>query len=111
MLVLYSFSAKDAFVQLEPLKTTVRSRIHAPVNFYVEYLESERFGIAGYQKALAKRFGESYSGKRIDLVVVVRIQRFGSLSIIAIRCFRGSRSFSLRLLPQQAYETAFRGQE
>src|SRR5208337_5023180 len=43
VLVLYSFSAKDAFLQLEPLKTTVRSRVKGPVNFNVEYLESQRF--------------------------------------------------------------------
>src|SRR5271169_7209018 len=54
ILVLSSFSAKDAFLQLEPLKATVRSRVNMPVNFYVEYLESQRFGISGYQNALAE---------------------------------------------------------
>ena len=71
VLVLYSFSAKDTFAQLESLTTTVRSRIHAPVNFNVEYLDSERFGIAGYPKALAETLRRGYSEKRIDVVVVV----------------------------------------
>jgi PAS domain S-box-containing protein len=70
VLVLYSFSKRDAFVELEPLKTTVRSRISVPVNFYVEYLESERLGSAGYEKALRETIRQSYSGKQIDLVVV-----------------------------------------
>jgi PAS domain S-box-containing protein len=70
VLVLYSWSVRDAFVELDPLKTTLRSRIHAPVNFYVEYLESERFGSAGYQKALSETIRQSYSEKQIDLVVV-----------------------------------------
>ena len=70
VLVLYSWSVRDAFVELDPLKTTLRSRIHAPVDFYVEYLESERFGSAGYQKALSETIRQSYSEKQIDLVVV-----------------------------------------
>jgi PAS domain S-box-containing protein len=70
VLVLSSFSVKDAFVQLEPLKATVRSRLHGPVNFYVEYLESQRFGISGYQNALAETLRRSYGGQRFDLVVV-----------------------------------------
>src|SRR5208337_2361215 len=70
VLVLYSFSAKDVFLQLEPLKTTVRSRVKGPVNFNVEYLESQRFGNSGYQKALAETLRRSYGGQRFDLVVV-----------------------------------------
>src|SRR5271166_5596336 len=70
VLVLSSFSVKDAFVQLEPLKATVRSRLHGPVNFYVEYLESQRFGISGYESALAETLRRSYGGQRFDLVVV-----------------------------------------
>src|SRR5208283_96506 len=70
ILVLYSFSARDAFVQLEPLKATVRSRVNVPVNFYVEYLESQRFGISGYQNAVAETLRRSYGGQRFDLVVV-----------------------------------------
>ena len=70
VLVLFSFSVREAFVELEPLKTTVRSRVSMPVNFYVEYLESERFGNAGYEKTLRETIRESYSGKQIDLVVV-----------------------------------------
>jgi PAS domain S-box-containing protein len=70
VLVLDSFSVREAFVELEPLKTTVRARVSVPVNFYVEYLESERFGSAAYEKALRETIRQSYRGKQINLVVV-----------------------------------------
>jgi signal transduction histidine kinase/ABC-type uncharacterized transport system substrate-binding protein len=70
ILVLYSFSVRENFVQLEPLKKTVRSRVPVPVNFYVEYLESQRFGNPGYREALKETIRQSYGGKKIDLVVV-----------------------------------------
>jgi signal transduction histidine kinase len=70
ILILYSFSARDSFVALEPLKRTVRSRVPVPVNFYVEYLESERFNNAGYRSALTETIRQSYRGKPTDLVVV-----------------------------------------
>src|SRR5271170_5451005 len=54
ILVLYSFSARDSFVELEPLEKTVRSRVHVPINFYVEYLESQRFGNPQYRAALTE---------------------------------------------------------
>jgi signal transduction histidine kinase/ABC-type uncharacterized transport system substrate-binding protein len=70
VLVLYSFSVKEAFPELEPLKTTVRSRVPVPVNFYVEYLESQRFGNLGYRESLKETIHHAYSGKQFDLVVV-----------------------------------------
>ena len=70
VLVLYSFSVRESFVQLEPLKSTVRSRARIPVNFDVEYLESQRFSYAGYQDALAETLRRSYAEKHIDVVVV-----------------------------------------
>ena len=70
VLVLCSFSVPEGCVELEAMKTTVRSRVSMPVNFYVEYLESQRFGRAGYEKALSETIRQSYSGKQIDLIVV-----------------------------------------
>ena len=40
-----------------------------PVTFYVEYLESQRFSRAGYEKAVSETLRQAYSGKQIDLVV------------------------------------------
>jgi len=71
VLVLYSWPLRSTFGELEALKETVRSRVSAPVDFYVEYLESQRFGSAGYQQALVETIRQSYGGRHIDLVVVV----------------------------------------
>jgi PAS domain S-box-containing protein len=67
--VLYSFTKRDNFVALEPLKATLRSRIHAPVHFQVEYLESQRFEIAGYSESISDVFHRVYGGEKFDLVV------------------------------------------
>lgn len=71
VLVLCSWPLRSAFGELETLKETVRLRVSAPVDFYIEYLESQRFGSAGYQQALVETIRQSYGGRRIDLVVVV----------------------------------------
>ena len=71
VLVLYSWPLRSTFGELETLKETVRLRVSAPVDFYVEYLESQRFGSAGYQQALVETIRQSYGGRHIDLVVVV----------------------------------------
>ena len=69
VLFLCSFSLPEWCVDLENMKTTVRSRVSMPVNFYVEYLESQRFSRAGYEKAVSETLRQAYSGKQIDLVV------------------------------------------
>ena len=69
VLILYSFTKRDAFAALEPLKATIRSRVHAPVQFHVEYLESERFGMAGYEESLSELFRHVYGGEKFDLVI------------------------------------------
>jgi PAS domain S-box-containing protein len=60
VLVLYSWPLRSTSGELETLKETVRLRISAPVDFYVEYLESQRFGSAGYQQALVETIRQSY---------------------------------------------------
>ena len=71
VLVLCSWPLRSAFGELDTLKETVRLRVSAPVDFYIEYLESQRFGSAGYQQALVETIRQSYGGRHIDLVVVV----------------------------------------
>ena len=70
VLVFYSFAVRDTFDQLEPLKASVRSHVSAPVNFQVEYLESERFNTPGYRESLSENFRRSFAGSALDLVVV-----------------------------------------
>ncbi|MDQ6733014.1 MAG: PAS domain S-box protein, partial [Nitrospirota bacterium] len=69
VLILYSFTKRENFYALEPLKSTIRSRVHAPVHFEVEYLESERFGMAGYEETLSALFRQVYGGEKFDLVI------------------------------------------
>lgn len=54
VLVLYSLSDRKAQDGSESLNSTTRSRVTAPVNFEVEYLDSEHFEAPGYQQALSE---------------------------------------------------------
>jgi PAS domain S-box-containing protein len=69
ILVLSSFSDRSNFEELEPFKSSVRSHLSVPVNFYVEYLESTRFAEPGYRESLSETIHHAYAGSRIDLVV------------------------------------------
>jgi PAS domain S-box-containing protein len=69
VLVLYSFTAREAMGDFEPLKSTLRSEVPGPVNFHVEYLESLRFEVPGYEKGLADSLAATYRGQKIDLVL------------------------------------------
>jgi PAS domain S-box-containing protein len=71
VLVLFSFTDRQAQIGLETLKSATRSHVGAPVNFHVEYLDSEHFGAPGYEEAVSESLASVYSGKRIDLVIVV----------------------------------------
>ncbi|HKD84955.1 MAG TPA: PAS domain S-box protein [Terriglobales bacterium] len=70
VLFLYSFSRRDTFDALEYLKATVRSRFAGPVNFNVEYLDSTRFRVPGYEKSLSDNLRDAYAGRKLDIVVV-----------------------------------------
>src|SRR5215472_4267397 len=69
VLFLYSFSQRETFDSLEALKSTVRSQVRGPVNFYVEYLDSTRFPVPGYADSLSAGLRETYAGKNLDVVV------------------------------------------
>jgi PAS domain S-box-containing protein len=69
VLFLYSFSQRETFDSLEALKSTVRSHVRGPVNFYVEYLDSTRFPVPGYADSLSAGLRETYAGKNLDVVV------------------------------------------
>jgi len=70
VLFLYSFSQRETFDSLESLKATVRSHTTGPVNFYVEYLDSTRFAVPGYEDSLSETLRDSYAGRKLDVVVV-----------------------------------------
>jgi PAS domain S-box-containing protein len=71
VLVLYSFSDRKAQDDLEIIKSTTRSHVSAPVNFQVEYLESQLFETPGYEKGVTEALAGIYRGKKIDLVIAV----------------------------------------
>lgn len=69
VLILYSFSKRDV-LDPQSLESTVRSHVSAPVNFYVEYLEAQRFGSRDYEKSLSKTLRQTYGKQKLDLVIV-----------------------------------------
>jgi PAS domain S-box-containing protein len=71
VLVLNSFADPRIYDPLRALKMAVRSHFRGPVNFDVEYLESQRFEDPGYEKSLSETVGHVYAGKHLDAVVVV----------------------------------------
>jgi PAS domain S-box-containing protein len=71
VLVLNSFSDPRLYDPLKALKADVRSHFRGPVNFQVEYLESQRFEDPGYEQSLSDALGHVYAGKHLDAVVAV----------------------------------------
>ncbi len=69
VLLLYSFTDRKALDSIEVLKSATRSRLGAPVDFQVEYLESQRFDTPGYEKGVSEALAGVYGGKKIDLVI------------------------------------------
>jgi len=70
VLILNSFTNRDSFIELEPLKASLRARLSMPVNFNVEYLESTRFDDEGYRRSLSETLRHAYSKPKSDLIVV-----------------------------------------
>jgi PAS domain S-box-containing protein len=70
VLILHSFTLREDAGGTELLKSTVRSHVLVPVNFHVEYLESQRFAAKGYEKGLSDTLAEAYRGEKIDVVIV-----------------------------------------
>lgn len=70
VLVLYSFSDPRLFDPQGSLKAAVRSQVQTPVDFEVEYLETQRFEDPGYEQSLSEMLRHSLESKRLDVVVV-----------------------------------------
>ncbi len=69
VLVLYGFSDRNIYESIEKLKSEVRSRVRVPVNFYVEYLESQHLDDTGYETSLSTTLQHAYQGKKVDVVL------------------------------------------
>jgi len=70
VLILYSFSERESLDSLQPLEATIRSHVSTPVDFNVEYLESQRFGAGNYEQSLAETLRDAYGRQKLDLVIV-----------------------------------------
>jgi PAS domain S-box-containing protein len=70
VLILFSFSERK-LLDIELLKSNVRSHLSVPVNFYVEYMESQRFENRDYQKSLSESLRVVYAKEKLDLVIVI----------------------------------------
>ena len=70
ILILYSFSDAQLFAPLDSLKSAVRERVPGPVNFFVEYMETQRLEDPHYEEILSENFRSIYRAKRLDLVIV-----------------------------------------
>lgn len=70
ILVLYSFSDRQVWDPLDNLKSAIRSRVNSQVDFYVEYMESQRFEDPSYKKSLSESLRRAYAGVKLDLVIV-----------------------------------------
>ena len=69
VLVLYSFSDRSLFDPLDNLKAAIRSRVNAPVNFYVHYLEAQGLEDPNYDHSLSENLRSELSGVKLDLVI------------------------------------------
>ena len=69
VLILHSFTLREDIDEVDVLTTAMRSRVAAPVSFHLEYLESERFAQAGYEKSLSDALSNAYKTEKLDLVV------------------------------------------
>jgi PAS domain S-box-containing protein len=71
ILILHSFTDRKALGDLGLLRSTLRSHLGAPANFDVEYLESQRFDVGGYENSLSESLAHLYRGRKIDLIIAV----------------------------------------
>ncbi len=69
VLVLYSFTDRKALNSVEVLKSTTRSHMGSPVNFLIEYLETQRFESPGYENGVSQQLAGVYRSQKIDLVI------------------------------------------
>jgi hypothetical protein len=64
VLILYSFTARDAMDEFGVVESAVRSRNPGPVKFQVEYLDALRFDAPGYEQGLSATLAATYRSKR-----------------------------------------------
>jgi C4-dicarboxylate-specific signal transduction histidine kinase len=73
VLVLYGIApdSPTSAPYIERLRATIRSELPPPVEFYVEYLDLDRFPDSKQSPRLARYLGNKYGGFGIDIVIAV----------------------------------------
>jgi signal transduction histidine kinase len=69
--VLFLESFSDHLTPVEPLKSELRARVPWSVNFYVEVLEFRVPEVKEYEKRVFEALRDTYSGKKLDLVMTL----------------------------------------
>jgi PAS domain S-box-containing protein len=100
VLVLYSFSKREVF-NSQLLESTVRSHVSVPVNFYVEYLESQRFGSPEYEKSVSETLRQTYAKQKIDLVIVAVYPALHFAITFRDRIFPGVPIVFMMIVPER----------
>jgi ABC-type uncharacterized transport system substrate-binding protein len=70
VLVMYSFTDYSTFGRVDVLESAMRARVPWPVDFYVESFEGQRFDNEEYEQSVAETLKHTYSGRKLDLVMV-----------------------------------------
>src|SRR5260370_9033875 len=73
ILVLYAFSDPHVFAPVASLKSALRERVPAPVNFFGNYMETQRLENPGYEESLSETFRHTYRGQHLDVLIVATI--------------------------------------
>ena len=71
VLLVSSFSDRGDYSSLNFLKSQFHNAIPQPIDFNVEFLDGRRFDEKGYEEALTRTLGQTYSTAKLDLVVIV----------------------------------------
>ena len=69
ILLLYSFSERGVWDSVDSLESAVRAHVAGPVNFDVEYLETQRFEDETYERTFAETVREEFGGQKLDLII------------------------------------------
>ena len=99
VLILYSFSPSQTLNSLEAIETAIRSRMSTPVNFHVEYLESQRFGHPNFEQGLSETLREAYAQPKLDLVIAVAYPALRFAAEFRDRMFPGITIVFMQVAP------------
>jgi PAS domain S-box-containing protein len=71
LLILSSYSKALVDPYAELLRSSIRSRVPGPVNFYVEYLESQRLENRDYENGVNETLRDAYAKEKPDIVIAI----------------------------------------